>query len=231
MECAARLLKAAGFALKFTNTLRLSASFFIGMNDSPFRSENFFKHASYFEASLLILAMILGWLADIDPFAALIFSDQAVLYGVVGTLPLFLIFLLMQRLQIDVVQEIRKLLLRTLGPSIQACNWADLFILAAIAGIAEEVLFRGVIQPWIENSWGFNAGLLLSSVLFGLVHAITPLYAVLAALVSIYLGLSLDYGGDRNLLVPVIIHSLYDFLAFMVILKAYRVQYLGEGHE
>lgn len=59
-----------------------------------------------------------------------------------------------------------------------------------------------------------NAGLIGSSVLFGLVHAITPLYALLAMGVSIYLGLFLDYGGERNLLTPIVIHTAYDFLAF-----------------
>ena len=67
-----------------------------------------------------------------------------------------------------------------------------------------------------------TAGLIGSNIIFGLVHAVTPLYAVLAALVGIYLGLSLDYGGDRNLLIPVIIHGLYDFLAFVALMRVYR---------
>jgi uncharacterized protein len=32
----------------------------------------------------------------------------------------------------------------------------------------------------------------------------------------------LDYGGERNLWVPVIIHGLYDFMAFLVIMKGYK---------
>jgi membrane protease YdiL (CAAX protease family) len=51
---------------------------------------------------------------------------------------------------------------------------------------------------------------------------VTPLYAVLAALVGFYLGLSLDYGGERNLLIPVIIHGFYDFLAFVALMRVYR---------
>jgi membrane protease YdiL (CAAX protease family) len=109
-------------------------------------------------------------------------------------------------------------------------HWTDLFILAAIAGISEEILFRGVIQPWMESSWGLNTGLIGSSMLFGLVHAITPLYAVLAALVSIYLGLALDYGGERNLLTPIIIHGLYDFLAFLALMRSYRASLLSKNH-
>jgi membrane protease YdiL (CAAX protease family) len=57
-----------------------------------------------------------------------------------------------------------------------------------------------------------------------LVHAVTPLYALMAALVGLYLGWTLDYGGDRNLLTPIIIHGLYDFLAFMALIRAYRMR-------
>ena len=85
-------------------------------------------------------------------------------------------------------------------------------------------MFRGVIQPWMENSWGMMAGLLVSSVIFGLVHAVTALYFIMATAVSIYLGLYLDYDTTRNLLTPIIIHSLYDFFAFVLILHSYRLE-------
>ncbi len=184
--------------------------------------DRFFKTACYFEGSLLVVAILLGWLAGIDPFVDLHFTEKALFYGIAGTLPLFVIFVAMQSLQIESVQRVRKLLLETLGPSMHGYGWADLFILAAIAGVSEEVLFRGVIQPWIESGWGASAGLVFSNIIFGLVHAVTPLYAVLATLVGIYLGLSLDYGAERNLLTPVIIHAAYDFLAFLVIMRAYK---------
>ncbi|WP_031434537.1 CPBP family intramembrane glutamic endopeptidase [Methylomarinum vadi] len=192
------------------------------MAEKPLDSENFFKTACYFEGSLLVVAVVLGWIADIDPFENLHFSEKAMFYGVAGTLPLFVIFVAMQNLQIEAVQQVRKLLLETLGPSMHRYGWADLFILAAIAGLSEEVLFRGVVQPWIEAGWGRSAGLVFSNIIFGLVHAVTPLYAILATLVGIYLGLSLDYGAERNLLTPVIIHAAYDFLAFLVIMRAYK---------
>ncbi|MBK8815302.1 MAG: CPBP family intramembrane metalloprotease [Methylococcaceae bacterium] len=192
------------------------------MKSSPFDSERFFKSACLFEASLIIVAVVLGWLAGINPFAGFHASQSAILFGILGTVPLFLLFLLLQQLSTDSVVSIRRMLLETLAPGLVRCNWADLFILAAIAGVSEEVLFRGFLQPWFETSFGVQAGLIGSNLIFGLVHAITPLYTVLAALVGVYLGLALDYGGERNLWVPVIIHGLYDFLAFLVIMKSYK---------
>jgi len=192
------------------------------MDKSLLKFDDFFKSACYFEASLVIVAVFLGWLADIDPLENLYFSETAIAYGVIGTVPLFLMFLALEKMQGESVINIRKLLLNTLGPGLHRYHWTDLFILAAIAGVSEELLFRGVIQPWIENSWGITAGLIGSNIVFGLVHAVTPLYAALAALVGIYLGLSLDYGGDRNLLIPIIIHGFYDFLAFVALMRVYR---------
>lgn len=184
--------------------------------------ENFFRLACYFEGSLILVAVILGWMAGIDPFAHLHFSETAIVYGIMGTAPLFLLFLAVYQMPFDNLRQIHKILNETLGPGLQRCHWTDLFVLAAIAGSTEELLFRGVIQPWMEASWGMTAGLIGSNVLFGLVHAVTPLYALLAGLVGIYLGLSLDYGEARNLLTPVVIHAVYDFLAFLVILHGYR---------
>ena len=201
------------------------------MDIHPFNPDDFFKKACSFEAALIPVAVVLGWIAGINPFENLHFSESAIAYGVVGTMPLFLLFLTMEQMQIDSVVKIKNVLFETLGPSLHRYHWTDLLILASIAGLSEELLFRGIIQPWIESSWGMTAGLVASNILFGLAHAITPLYAVLATLVGIYLSLSLDYGGDRNLLVPIVIHGLYDFLAFVALMRAYRATCLTGPEE
>ncbi|MFZ2403821.1 MAG: CPBP family intramembrane glutamic endopeptidase [Methylobacter sp.] len=197
------------------------------MDKHPFNPDDFFKKACSFEAGLILVAMILGWIANIDPFETLHFSESAIAYGIAGTMPLFLLYLTLEQLQTESVVKIKNMLFETLGSGLHRYHWTDLLILASIAGLSEELLFRGVIQPWIESSWGMTAGLLGSNIIFGLAHAVTPLYAVLATLVGIYLSLSLDYGGDRNLLIPIVIHGLYDFLAFIALMRAYRASRLN----
>lgn len=192
------------------------------MDKSPINPNDFFKKACSFEAALILAAVFLGWIADINPFEYLHFSELAIVYGIVGTIPLFLLFRIMEQIQAEPIVKIKDLLFETLGPGLHRYHWTDLLILASIAGLSEELLFRGVIQPWIESSWGMTAGLVAGNIIFGMAHAVTPLYAVLAALVGVYLSLSLDFGGDRNLLVPIIIHGLYDFLAFIALMRAYR---------
>lgn len=192
------------------------------MARSSFDSSRFFATACNFEGSLILVAAFLGWLADINPFANLYFSEQALFYGIVGTVPLFVFFFALEQVNIPSVRKIRSLLVDTLGSGLKSCQWTDVFFLAAIAGFSEELLFRGLLQPWIEAYWGTAAGLIGSNIIFGLVHAVTPLYAFLATLIGIYLGLAMDFGGERNLMTPMIIHGLYDFLAFLVIMKSFR---------
>jgi len=184
---------------------------------------HFFKTACLFEASLIVVALLLGWIADINPFAPLYFSEPAIIIGLLGTLPLLLLFQALFYLPQKSATDIRNLLLKTLAPSLHQRHWTDLLLLATIAGVSEELLFRGVIQPWITAAWGMTAGLYASSIIFGLAHAVTPLYALLVTLVGYYLSLSMDMGGgDSNLLIPIIIHSLYDFFAFIMLMRLYR---------
>lgn len=192
------------------------------MENHPIANEAFFRVACYFEASLALLAWLFGWLADIDPFNSLIVSETALLNGLLATLPLLILFFAMQQLRYPPLHKIRELLLETLGARLAFRHWTDLVILAAIAGFAEEALFRGFLQPWLEINWGENVGLFGSNLLFALVHAVTPLYAILAMAMGLYMGVMLDYGGERNLLVPMVIHAVYDFVAFIVILREYR---------
>jgi len=171
---------------------------------------------------LILVALLLGWITGVDPFQSLHFSDTALFFGVIGALPLFLMFLLLEHWQHPSVAQIKQLLLRTLGPNLSRLHWTDLLVLASIAGFSEELLFRGVFQPWMEMYWDKTTALIGSNLIFGFTHAVTPLYWVLAGLVGCYLGLALDYGGERNLLTPIVIHALYDFLAFVALMRVYR---------
>jgi len=199
------------------------------MNEPVIKPKQFFKTALYFESSLILVAIVLGWIAEIDPFEFIFFNEQVLINGVIGTIPLCIIFLALNHIKTDALLKIRQVLHDTLGESLEHLHWTDLFILAAVAGISEEILFRGVIQPWLENSWGLVAGLIISSIIFGLVHAVTWLYFILAASISAYLGMYLDYESTRNLVTPIIIHGLYDFFAFMAILQSYRLAQQKKG--
>lgn len=173
---------------------------------------DFIGVAILFEGSLIGVAGALGWWYSIDPLAKLAWEGVGVAWGLGGTLPMFGLFLLANRFPVGPLRKIKHFLLEALGPSLVVCRWYDLLLVAAVAGIGEELLFRGVLHPL--------AGPLWSNVVFALAHFITPTYALLAGLLGAYLGGLLE--GSENLLAPIITHSLYDFLAFLVVARECR---------
>ena len=89
-----------------------------------------------------------------------------------------------------------------------------MLLLAGAAGVGEEALFRGVLQPALGPY-----GLWISSLLFGVLHALTYTYFLLAALLGLYLGWLFE--RTDNLLVPVIVHALYDAVALWLLRKRF----------
>lgn len=108
-----------------------------------------------------------------------------------------------------------------IGASLAQCYWYDLAIMAVLVGIVEEFMFRGLLEQWIAT-WNPIAGFFLANIVFGLLHAISPLYAFLAAVLGGVLSLLTWYVGEFNLLRPIVAHAVYDFIGFMVIAADYR---------
>jgi CAAX protease family protein len=189
------------------------------------------KLAFYFEGGLAGLALLLGWITDIQPLASLRLTGTAIGVGILGTIPLFFLFLLFFQYPVGALHPIKRMLIDVLGPLLSACRWHELLLLAALAGLSEEMLFRGFLQPWIELKAGAVASLFGSNLLFGLAHMVTPLYALLAGVIGVYLGLLFDAGEQRNLLTPVIIHGLYDYLAFLVVVRTFRTERNGSPEQ
>lgn len=86
-------------------------------------------------------------------------------------------------------------------------------VLSAAAGIGEEIFFRGTLQPLISSYLGPVVGIGASSIFFGTLHAATPRYAILATGLSVYLGI-VQYKYSC-LLVPIVIHTLFDIVGFL----------------
>lgn len=197
---------------------------------NPTDRGQFLNLAGLMEGSLLALAFLLGWFAGINPLENLHWDLAAVGWGLAGAAPLFLIFLVTHRFPIGPLARIKQFLVEVLGPSLAVCRWYDLVLLAILAGVCEEAFFRGLLQPWIGR-FGFWTGLIGSNVVFGLAHMVTPTYAVLAGVVGVYLGLLLHGPEESNLAVPIITHGVYDYLAFLVVVRTYRSQQVSASSE
>ncbi|WP_254536364.1 CPBP family intramembrane glutamic endopeptidase [Halomarina litorea] len=97
-------------------------------------------------------------------------------------------------------------------------------------GPGEELLFRGVVQKRLYDRFSKRAAVVLASVPFALVHVptqylATPDWGAVTVTTVIVFGISLIlgwvYARTDNLLVPILVHGLYDAfavgLAYLVI--------------
>lgn len=125
-----------------------------------------------------------------------------------------------------------------------------LFILQMLLiGVAEETLFRGILQNAVMDCIGsytvgrVRASIIISGVIFGLVHltnalspAITLAAAARQAIVVIPLGIvfgAIYYISKRNLWVVILIHACNDFCAFVssgMLDNVSQTEVIGTGH-
>ncbi len=189
---------------------------------TPLERRRFLQVAVLVEGGLILLAAGLAWGLEIFPSDLLAWNTQAVLWGLGATLPLLAVFGVIYFWPVGSYRRIKDFLLESLGPSIAACRWYELFFVAMLAGVGEELLFRGVLQIWMAQRWGEVAGLFVSNLLFGFCHAVTVTYVLLAFCMGVYFGLLMDAPAERSLLSPMIAHGLYDFVAFLVVAADWR---------
>jgi membrane protease YdiL (CAAX protease family) len=135
----------------------------------------------------LLRDMLIGTAAAAIPFALFVFtlSERA------ETIPL--------------LGSVRRMVRGEIKAIFASATLVDICLISLWAGLAEELLFRGVIQA----KWG----LLAASILFGLLHCVTPAYALLAMVIGLYIGLLHHF--FQSLLIPIQLHGIYDFGALI----------------
>ena len=81
-------------------------------------------------------------------------------------------------------------------------------------GVAEEIMFRGVLFRWIDEKWGFPIALAVSALLFGIMHLGQPnatwwSSAAIAIEAGLLLGAAYKWSG--TLWLPIGIHWAWNF--------------------
>ncbi|MEF9437204.1 MAG: CPBP family intramembrane metalloprotease [Candidatus Mariimomonas ferrooxydans] len=155
-----------------------------------------FLLARYFDISLFPLTanffrdILIGTLAAFPPFALFVFSlsEKAEKFPVIGSL--------------------KKIMITDIRAIFSNAHFFDLFLISLLAGFAEEILFRGIIQ--------YKFGIIIASILFGLVHFLTPAYALIAVIMGFYIGIF--FHVFESLLIPIHLHFIYD-LGALIYLK------------
>ncbi len=173
----------------------------------------FLNLAGLVEGGTILTALAGAWLTGVSPWDVMVWRWDAAAIAVLGTLPLLVLFF--------VAKGPRTVATEMLGEALSRCHWYDWVMLAALAGVGEELLFRGVLQLWLAE-WNPAFAFIATNIAFGLMHAVTPSYALLTAGVGMYLSW-LAYGiGEPNLWRAILAHGLYDAIAFGLVVREYR---------
>lgn len=202
---------------------------------------SFLTTAVTFELGLGLLALFLGWASAVDVRELIPPPNelQAVAYGLgfgaVAALPIVLVINALEYLPLPGVKHLGELTKDRLMQPMRDMSIPNLIAIAICAGVGEELLFRGWLQSWLigpldsASNVQIWTGILLASLMFGLVHPITPTYVVLAALIGIYLGWLTVV--TANLLVPIAAHATYDAVQLVLAQREMRRDEVVEDAE
>lgn len=169
------------------------------------------------EGGLFLLGLLLLNAAGLDPRARFEASLGATFFMFLLCLPMLAIMYMTTRTDWPPLARLRKEMDEKVRPVFANCKPIDLLIIALLAGLAEELFFRGWLQTVLVARFGLLAGLLLASLLFGLAHYLSMEYALYALLTGLYLGVIFYLTGNLYLLMGM--HTFYDFVALLTLKK------------
>jgi membrane protease YdiL (CAAX protease family) len=176
------------------------------------------------QSVLILIAVALGAFLGVPNKGLgpdICFSAEALRAALVATLPLVGLAAVLDVVEDkvpalqDVTKATQRSVLSLLGGTFKpVLGLLIAFVLGMAAGFGEEMLFRGILQFELVKRLGSSTlAIGLSSLLFGALHAVTPVYALLAGLASVYFGFL--YVSSGNLAVPILCHAIYDVGALM----------------
>ncbi|MBT3878725.1 MAG: CPBP family intramembrane metalloprotease [Candidatus Scalindua sp.] len=183
---------------------------------TTFSRYNLLILTSLVEGLVLIAALLIAWFFGIKliPLSQNVFHD--IMIGTLGALmPLILFaFLLSEKVNnTPLLGPLKKTIVNDIRIIFSNSRLVDLCFISVFAGVAEELLFRGVIQV--------KLGITGASIIFGLLHFITPAYWIIATIMGFYLGFLFQY--YESLLIPIQLHFIYDLGALLYL----RYFYIG----
>ncbi|WP_323843969.1 CPBP family intramembrane glutamic endopeptidase [Microbulbifer magnicolonia] len=171
---------------------------------------------------LATLAMALAGIFFLDVRVSVLGASGffALLIGALGALLSFAAALWLTRSGSGVGKTLRKHC-RDLHPFFTRFSAPQIVLTAFAAGVCEELLFRGFLQPWLSLHSTPTLGIVGASIAFGLLHYASFTYFAATVLVGLILGIT--YRVTDSLLCVITWHALYDLLAITALARYPRL--------
>lgn len=168
------------------------------------------------QLAIVAVGMFLIWVFSVQIPGAHIERLNAVAIGTLLAIVTFLLFAVIYRFGGKFAQALLNDTRRVSG-IFSGYSWVHLACVAALAGVGEELLFRGFLQTWLSNHFTITWAILIASIIFGLLHYLSHAYFISVTLMSVAFGVT--YYIMDSLLMVMVWHAVYDFIALVVLVK------------
>jgi hypothetical protein len=169
------------------------------------------------EGGLFLLGLILMRFSQLELWSRINLSWGATASALLLCIPMLAALFFAMRTHWTPVSHFRIELEEKVIPIFANCKLPDLALIAFLAGVGEELFFRGWLQGVLTSKFDVWLGILIASAIFGLAHYLSATYAIYAGLTGLYLGVI--YRVTGNLYIGMAIHALYDFIALVYLIR------------
>ncbi len=171
------------------------------------------------EGGVLLVAVLLGMLLGPPLMSIMTIDMHSVLMGTGIGLGLMIVVFGVVDSRLGRSTALRQDLAQLAG-LLQNVRVVDMLWISALAGAGEEALFRGVLLHHGAAWLGVPLAIALTSLLFGLLHAMSLAYVIFATTLGVFM--CVVYLTTGNLAVAMIAHGVYDFVALVYVLRLRR---------
>jgi len=185
-------------------------------------------YGTLLECAIGLIAVVAGWLLRLPLWEVVEWDLSALGAAALATVPMLLLLPIVRYMPGRVFRELRHLMTQMIAPLFRAATIGEMAMISCVAGIGEEAFFRGIVQRGLATLLGTPDNLargdlatilaiFAAAVLFGLAHPLSRIYVILTAILGVYLGILFALTG--NLVVPMVAHGLYDFVAVVYLVR------------
>lgn len=180
------------------------------------------------QLAIVAVGTFLIWACSVQIPAAKIARLDAIAIGTLLAIATFLLFAVVYRFGGKFAQALLNDTRRISG-IFSGYSLVHLACVAALAGVGEELLFRGFLQTWLASHFTIMWAILVTSIIFGLLHYLSHAYFISVILMSIAFGVAYDI--TDSLLMVMVWHGVYDFIALVVLVKYPDLVGIGLGQK
>lgn len=184
-----------------------------------------FALAMLFESGLGFAGLLVAWWANVSLQSRLQVTAPALVRGLVACLPMLILLVAINNSRWLPLVQLRRQVETLVREIFSGSSWLEIAMICFAAGLGEELLFRGALQPWVARLSNPTVAIVVVGLLFGLAHSLSVTYFVVATLMGCYFGWLMEAYDD--LVAPIVAHAVYDFVAIAFVRRNIK-QSLGE---